>query len=74
MVGGVGLRALPERLRVNLDTAYSLKRGIAFELLRARELSLQGWPADAMHHRRVALKAIRILRRHEQFTQGREMR
>lgn len=40
-----------------------LESAIDHERKVAARLSLAGWPADANHYRRNALKAIRILRR-----------
>ncbi|KAF0176460.1 MAG: hypothetical protein FD161_2999 [Limisphaerales bacterium] len=48
---------------LNTLAIESLKTGIAHELWLARSWAMAGWPAEAMHYRRVALKAIRILRR-----------
>ena len=49
---------------MSADVIHWLKREIALHLLHARRLSLQGWPKEAMDHRRNALKALRILRCH----------
>jgi hypothetical protein len=44
-------------------TKSCLKSAVAYELELARSSAMSGFPIDAMNHRRVALKGIRMLRK-----------